>query len=54
MREGLLVPAEAVKVSDMSKEGEDDVGQVGGDEVKVRWLFHDVVVRGLEQGPVLF
>lgn len=54
MRKGLLVPAEAVKISDMAKEGEDDVGEVGGNEVKVRWLLHDVVIGGLEQGPVLF
>lgn len=44
MGKGLLVPSETVKVTDVAKEGEDDVGEVGGDQVKVRRLFHDVVV----------
>lgn len=44
MSKGLLVPSEAVKVTDVAKEGEDDVREVGGDQVEVRRLFHDVVV----------
>ena len=53
MRKCLLVPSKTIKVADMTKEGEDDVGEIGGDQVKVRGLLHDVVVRGLEKGPVL-
>lgn len=53
MSKGLLVPSESVKVADMAKEGEDDVGEIGGDQVKVRGLLHNVVIRGLEEGPVL-
>jgi len=53
MGKSLLVPSESVKVADVAKEGEDDVGEIGGDQVKVRGLLHDVVVRGLEKGPVL-
>lgn len=52
MGKSLFVPAEAIKVTDMAKEGQNDVGEIGGDEIKVGWLLHDIVILGLEQGPV--